>query len=263
MSEAQANPLFDLTGRCVIVTGGGTGIGKVYSTALAGAGAKLVIADIAGQEGEAVAAAITKDGGNALAVTTDISDEAATLRMAAAALEAYGSIDVLINNASLMSVLERRPWHEIEVEEWDRVMAVNLRGMFLCCRAVYGQMKKQGRGKIINISSSRFWAGTPNRLHYSTSKAGVIGLTRSLSREVGDDNIAVNAITPGFTESDSQLATSTTQHLQSQAERYRGRSFKRAEQPDDLVGAVMFLASDASNCITGQTLNVDGGENMH
>jgi len=265
MSEMEANPLFDLTGRSIIVTGGGTGIGKVYSTALAGAGANVVIADIAAKEGEAVAAAINaaEDGGKALATTTDISDEAATLKMAAAATEAFGGIDVLINNASLMSVLERRPWHEIEVEEWDRVMAVNLRGMFLCCRAVYPAMKKRGRGKIINISSSRFWSGAPNRLHYSTSKAGVIGLTRSLSSEVGDDNIAVNAITPGFTESETQLASSTTQYLQGQSGRYQARAFKRAEQPDDLVGAVMFLASDASNFITGQTLNVDGGENMH
>ncbi len=265
MSDMEANGLFDLTGRCVIVTGGGTGIGKVYSTALAGAGANVVVADIAAKEGEAVAAAIneTEGGGRAVSAATDIADETATLNMAAAAIEEFGSIDVLINNASLMSVLERRPWYEIEVEEWDRVMAVNLRGMFLCCRAVYGQMKKQGRGKIINISSSRFWSGAPNRLHYSTSKAGVIGLTRSLSSEVGDDNIAVNAITPGFTESETQLASSTTQYLQGQSDRYRARAFKRAEQPDDLVGAAMFLASDASNFITGQTLNVDGGENMH
>ncbi|MBT4937645.1 MAG: SDR family oxidoreductase, partial [Rhodospirillaceae bacterium] len=116
--------------------------------------------------------------------------------------------------------------------------------------------------KIINISSSRFWLGTPMRLHYSTSKAGVIGLTRSLAREVGDDNIAVNAITPGFTESETQLATSTADYLAISEERYKGRTFKRAQLPGDLVGTVMFLASDASNFITGQTINVDGGESM-
>jgi len=268
MSEDRPHSLFYLTGRTVIVTGGGTGIGKVYSKALAVAGANVVIADVAGKEGETVANDInnndrSREGGKAIAVTTDISDEPQTLEMAAAAVEAFGGVDVLINNASLMSVLERRPWYEIEVEEWDRVMAGNLRGMFLCCRAVYPHMKNEGRGKIINISSSRFWSGAPNRLHYSTSKAGVIGFTRSLASELGDDNIAVNAITPGFTESETQLATSTTQYLQSQSERYRSRIFKRAEQPDDLVGTVMFLASDASNFITGQTLNVDGGENFH
>ena len=268
MSQIWTNPLFDLTGRTVIVTGGGTGIGKIYSKALAVAGANVVIADIAGKEGEAVAEEINnndggRERGKAIAVTTDISDGPQTLEMAAAAIEAFGVIDVLVNNASLMSILERRPWYEIEVEEWDRVMAVNLRGMFLCCRAVYPHMKKEGRGKIINISSSRFWSGAPNRLHYSTSKAGVIGLTRSLASELGDDNIAVNAITPGFTESETQLATSTTQYLQSQTQRYQARIFKRAEQPEDLVGTVMFLASDASSFITGQTLNVDGGENFH
>ena len=254
---------FDLTGRVVIVTGGGTGIGKSYSEAFAAAGAKVVIADIAAKESKQVAASISDNGGTALAVATDISDEAMTLNMGNAAIEAYGQIDVLVNNASLMSTLERRPWHEIDIDEWDQVMKVNLRGMFLCCRAVYPQMKKQQSGKIINISSSRFWQGAPMRLHYSTSKAGVIGLTRSLSREVGDDNICVNAITPGFTESDTQLASSTPEYLAQSAERHKGRSFKRAQLPEDLVGTVLFLASDASNFMTGQTINVDGGESMH
>ena len=162
-----------------------------------------------------------------------------------------------------MSTLKRRPWHEIDIDEWDRVMEVNLRGMFLCCRAVYPQMKKQHRGKIVNISSSRFWSGAPFRLHYSTSKAGVIGFTRSLAREVGDDNITVNAITPGFTESETQLASSTSDYLLQAAERNKERAIKRAQLPDDLIGTVMFLASDASNFLTGQTINVDGGASMH
>ena len=124
-------------------------------------------------------------------------------------------------------------------------------------------MKAQGKGRIVNISSSRFWQGTPNRLHYSTSKAGVIGLTRSLATEVGDDGIGVNAITPGFTESETQMAGSSPEYLANLAERYKNRVFKRAETPDDLVGAVMFLSSDAAGLITGQTLNVDGGESKH
>jgi len=254
---------FNLAGRVVIITGGGTGIGKIYSQAFAKAGAKIVIADIAGPEGNSAAAKIVQSGGDAIAITTDISDETKTLAMAEATLQAYGRIDVLVNNASLMSTLERKAWHKIDIEEWDRVMAVNLRGMFLCCRAVYEQMKKQESGKIINISSSRFWSGAPFRLHYSTSKAGVIGFTRSLSREVGVDNINVNAITPGFTESETQLATSTPEYLANSGDRYKKRAFKRAQVPDDLVGTVMFLASDASDFMTGQTINVDGGENMH
>jgi 3-oxoacyl-[acyl-carrier protein] reductase len=168
---------------------------------------------------------------------------------------------VLVNNASLMSVLARRSWTEIDVEEWDRVMAVNLRGIFLCCRAVYPQMREQGGGKIINIASSRVWEGTPNRLHYTTSKAGVVGLTRALAREVGDDNIAVNAISPGFTMSETQVASSSNQHIANRTA--LNKCFNRAQVPDDLVGCVMFLLSDASNYVTGQTFNIDGGHMMH
>ena len=254
---------FDLVDRVVIVTGGGTGIGKTYSEAFAQAGAKVVIADIANREANQVAGKISEKGGSVIAIGTDISNEDCTLSMAESTLEKFGRIDVLINNASLMSTLKRRPWHEIDIDEWDRVMEVNLRGMFLCCRAVYPQMKKQNGGKIINISSSRFWSGAPFRLHYSTSKAGVIGFTRSLAREVGDDNITVNAITPGFTESETQLASSTSDYLLQAEERNKERAFKRAQLPDDLIGTVMFLASDASNFLTGQTINVDGGASMH
>ena len=142
----------------------------------------------------------------ALGLGTDIADERPSNAMAQATLERFGAIDVLINNASLMSVLPRRSWLEIPVEEWDRVMAVNLRGMFLCCRAVFPAMKAQKRGKIVNISSSRFFEGSPNRLHYTTSKAGVIGFTRALAREVGEFGITVNAVAPGMTASDTQVA---------------------------------------------------------
>ncbi len=263
MTEESRHSPFDLTDRVVIVTGGAKGIGKAYSEALAEAGARVVIADISGDEAERTAGRVCESGGEAIAVTTDISDEGSAETMARTAIDAYGRIDALINNASLMSELERRPWHEIPVEEWDRVMAVNLRGMFLCCRAVYPQMKRQQGGKIVNISSDRFWLGTPNRLHYSTSKAGVIGFTRSLARELGDDNIAVNAVTPGFTESETQLGSSTPEYLAAAAEGYKNRSFKRAQVPEDLIGTVMFLVADASNFITGQTINVDGGEAMH
>ncbi len=251
---------FDLSGKVVIVTGGGTGIGKVYSTRLAEAGARVVIADLKREDSERLAAALAATPGGALAVATDISDEAATIRMAEAALNKWGRIDGLVNNAGLMSTLARRPWHEIPVAEWDRVMEVNLRGMFLCCRAVYGQMKKQRSGSIVNISSQRVLEGTPNRLHYTTSKAGVIGLTRALAREVGADSIRVNTITPGLTLSDTQVASSDPAYLANTA---KGRALERPQAPDDLVGAVMFLLSDASAFITGQLLNVDGGKSMH
>jgi 3-oxoacyl-[acyl-carrier protein] reductase len=256
----MSDQLFNLTGSVVIITGGGKGIGKVYSEAFAKAGAKVVAADIDGEAAQTVASAITAGGGEAVGLTTDVSDAEATERMAQTTLERFGRIDVLINNASLMSALPRRSWLEIPVEEWDRVMAVNLRGMFLCCRSVFPTMQRQDRGKIVNISSSRVFEGTPLRLHYTSSKAGVVGFTRALAREVGIYGITVNAVSPGNTLSETQVASSSSQYL---ATRVEGRAIPRAQVPADLVGAVMFLSSTASDFMTGQTLNVDGGRAMH
>jgi 3-oxoacyl-[acyl-carrier protein] reductase len=255
-----SNSRFDLEGRVAIITGGGKGIGKVYAQEFARAGAKVVAADIDGEAAEAVAACIVRGNGDALGLRTDVADEASANAMAKAAIERFGGIDILINNASLMSVLPRRSWMEIPVEEWDRVMAVNLRGLLLCSRAVVPAMKARGRGKIVNISSSRVWDGTPNRLHYTTSKAGVIGFTRALARELGEFNINVNAVTPGMTLSETQVATTSNNYA---ATRSSGRVFARDQYPEDLVGTVMFLSSPASDFITGQTINVDGGKAMH
>jgi len=254
------NERFDFAGTSVIVTGGGKGIGKVYAEEFAKAGARVAAADIDAAAAEAVAENLRAAGLEALGIGVDIANEQATAAMAQAALSRFGKIDVLINNASLMSVLARRSWLEIPVDEWDRVMAVNLRGMFLSCRAVFPAMKAQGRGKIVNISSSRVWEGAPNRLHYTTSKAGVIGFTRALSREVGEFGITVNALTPGMTQSETQVATSSGNYL---AARVAGRAIERVQVPADLVGAVMFLSSPASDFMTGQTINVDGGKAMH
>lgn len=254
------NPRFDLSGRAVIVTGGGKGIGKVYAQEFAAAGARVVAADIDAHAAIAVAEAITATGGAALGLGVDISDEQSVAAMASATLDRFGAIDVLINNASLMSVLPRRSWLEIPVDEWDQVMAVNLRGMFLCCRAVFPTMKTQQRGKIVNISSSRFFEGSPNRLHYTTSKAGAIGFTRALAREVGEFGVTVNAVAPGLTASDTQVQSTSGNYL---AARSSGRAIDRVQAPGDLVGAVMFLSSSASDFMTGQTLLVDGGKMMH
>jgi 3-oxoacyl-[acyl-carrier protein] reductase len=254
------NERFDLTGRTVIITGGGKGIGKVYSEEFAKAGARVVAADIDGAAATSVVKALAAQSLEAVALTVDISSEESTQAMAQAALDRFGSIDVLVNNASLMSVLPRRSWVEISVDEWDRVMAVNLRGMFLSCRAVFPSMKARGGGKIVNISSSRVWEGTPNRLHYTTSKAGVIGFTRALAREIGEFGITVNAVTPGITQSETQVQSSSGNYL---AARIAGRAIERVQVPSDLVGTVMFLSSPASDFITGQTINVDGGKTMH
>src|SRR5262249_4797679 len=235
-------------------------IGKVYAKEFARAGARVVTADIDGAAAETVAEDIAAAGGQALALTADIADATSTEGMAKAAVDRFGTIDVLVNNASLMTVLARRAWLEIPVEEWDRVMAVNLRGMFLSCRAVFPAMKAAGRGKFVNISSSRVWDGTPNRLHYTTSKAGVIGFTRALAREVAEFGITVNAVTPGMTRSETQVASSSGNYL---ARSIAGRAIERAQYPEDLVGTVMFLSSAASDFMTGQTVNVDGGKAMH
>src|SRR5712675_216724 len=178
----SAASLFDLRSRVVIVTGGAVGIGAVYSERLVEVGARVVVADIAAAESQRLVARLSNSG-EALSAPTDISDVGAVERLVQATLDRFGRIDGLVNNASLMSALPRRSWLEIPVEEWDRVMAVNLRGMFLACRAVFPAMKAQGRGKIVNISSSRVFEGTPNRLHYTTSKAGVIGSTPALRSE--------------------------------------------------------------------------------
>jgi 3-oxoacyl-[acyl-carrier protein] reductase len=253
--------LFDVSGRVVIVTGGGRGIGRVYCEAFAQAGMRVVLADIHLEEAERVAAAIRAVGGAALALRADISREEDTQKMAEAAAREFGGIDALVNNASLMSSLPRRPWCEIPLEEWDRVMAVDLRGLFLCCRAVHPYMQRRGKGKIVNISSGRVLEGTPNRLHYTTAKAGVIGFTRALARELGTDRINVNVVLPGLTLSDTQVASSQAGYLNDAYNQQR--ALKRAQYPEDLVGTVLYLVSDASDFVTGQSFNVDGGKVMH
>lgn len=262
MNSIPFNP-FNIHERVVIVTGGGSGIGRVYCERLSASGAFIVAADIDMAAAESCVASIELLGGKGLAVYCDVSDSVSVDAMVQKCLDRFGRVDGLVNNAALMSALPRGAWHEILEADWDRVMAVNTRGLFLCCKAVWPHMKKQGGGKIVNISSNRFFDGTPNRLHYSTSKAGVIGFTRSLAREVGDDNICVNAITPGFTTSDPQLATSEAHYTRQMVALNSRKAIKRTQTPEDLVGAMLFLLSPASDYITGQTINVDGGFVMH
>ncbi len=249
-----------LKDKVIIVTGGGVGIGRAYSLALAKEGARVVVADIQEEEAKRVANEIKQGGGEASALPVDVTSVQKTRAMAETALQKFGCIDVLVNNAALYSAIKKKPFAEIGEEEWDRVMAVNLKGLFLCVQAVYPAMKKQGKGKIINISSGTALGGTPLFLHYVTSKAGVIGFTRALARELGPDNICVNAITPGLTISGPQQeGVLTAEQLQ---DRRRRRAFQRDQYPQDLVGTMIFLCSADSDFITGQTINVDGGANM-
>jgi NAD(P)-dependent dehydrogenase (short-subunit alcohol dehydrogenase family) len=246
--------------KVAIITGAARGIGKACALRFAEAGARIVVADVI--DGSDAREEIAKKGGEAIAVATDVADEQSTKEMARTTIEHFGRIDILINNAGIFANLGKKPFYEISTAEWGMVLGVNLRGMFHCCKAVHPHMKKQGKGKITNITSSTFFQGVPYFLHYVSSKGGVIALTRALAREVGDDGIAVNAIAPGLTASEAVQGNPMypEEYLRVSAV---GRSFKRPEVPEDLTGTALFLASDERDFITGQTIVVDGGAIFH
>ena len=235
-----------------IVTGGARNIGAVYSKRLAAEGARVVIADVL--EGVEVVKEIEQAKGEAISLRIDVSKEEDTVRMAQQTVERFGGIDILVNNAAIFLSINRRPFYELSSEEWDQVTSVNIKGPFLCAKAVFPHMKNQGSGKIINISSSTALQGTPLFLHYVASKAALIGMTRSLAREVGDHGICVNAIAPGLVEHEGQTAPKAFTEFQLKA-----RSLKRLETPDDLTGTLIYLASSDSDFVTGQTIVIDGG----
>jgi 3-oxoacyl-[acyl-carrier protein] reductase len=251
-----------LDDRVIIVTGGAQGIGLAYCKGLAAEGAKVVVADIDKAGSETAVGELGEAGADALAVVGDVSNPEDTEEMARATMERFGRIDGLINNAAMFQrpAMSRVPFDQIPVEEWDRLMAINLRGVFLCCRAVVPHMKDQQSGKIVNISSGTVYFGSTNLLHYVTSKAGVIGLTRGLARELGAFNINVNAIAPGLTIS---MDESNDVRSGMNQQRIQARALKRSEVPEDLVGAAVFLCSSESDFMTGQTMVVDGGAQMH
>ena len=247
-----------LEGKVAIVTGGAHGIGRAYCLGLAGEGAKIAVADLDLEGATAVAAAIKADGGEGLAIETDVSSEESTLDMARRTAERFGTVDLLINNAAMFETvpMSRVGFMETDPAEWDRLMAVNLKGPWLCARAVFPYMKKQGSGKIVNISSGTVFGGNATRPHYVASKAGVIGLTRNLAREVGEYGINVNTLSPGSTMTED-LPPGADREV-----RYRAvglRASKRVQTPADLVGVMVFLCSADSDFMSGQLVNVDGG----
>ena len=253
---SRSHPLFDLSGRVVIVTGAGQGIGRAYAKHFAQAGAIPVVADLNAEKGLSVVAEIEARGGKAFAITTDVGNEESVHEMARRVVEMYGRIDALVNNAAIFSTLKMHPFEEIPVAEWERVLKVNISGVFHCCRAVTSTMRAAGRGRIINIASSAVTLGRANYLHYTTSKSSLIGMTRSLARELGRFGITVNAVLPGatFTEIERETVSPAQREWLVSIQ-----CIPRPETPEDLVGTVMFLASDASAFLTGQSITVDGG----
>ncbi|MEE8075819.1 MAG: 3-oxoacyl-ACP reductase family protein [Candidatus Binatia bacterium] len=245
-----------LEGRVAIVTGGSRNIGAFYSRHLAAEGARVVVADVL--DGNKVVKEIEKAKGQAIALKVDVSKEDDTVRMAEETVKRFGRIDILVNNAAIFLSINRRPFYDLSAEEWDQVSSVNIKGPFLCAKSVFPQMSKQKSGKIINISSTTALAGTPLFLHYVTSKAALIGMTRAMAREVGKFGICVNAIAPGLVDHEGQTVPKEFTEFQLKA-----RSFKRLQTPDDLTGTLVYLASSDSDFVTGQTLVVDGGSILY
>ncbi|MFZ3351106.1 MAG: SDR family oxidoreductase [Xanthobacteraceae bacterium] len=247
--------------RVALLTGGAKGIGRHYAKKLAAEGARLMIADIA--DGQDLAGEIAREhGANSVAsAIADVSDEGAVKKLVADTVDRFGKIDILVNNAALFAPLREQKVLDIDVELWDRVMAINIRGVFLMTKHVAPHMIAQKYGKIINITSGTVARGIPNFSHYVTSKGAVTAFTRSISRELGEHNICVNSLAPGFTLSESVISENPNHLAHSQAPSLVRRAIKRDEYPEDLLGALAFLASSESDFITGQTIAVDGGAN--
>jgi NAD(P)-dependent dehydrogenase (short-subunit alcohol dehydrogenase family) len=241
--------------RNVVVTGGAGGLGREFATAFAETGAQVVAADIDIAGARQTAKLITESGGRALAAQVDVTDPASVERLAQTVAGEFGKVDVLVNNAAIYAGLSRRPFEDIDPAEWDRVMAVNVKGTWLCTAAIVPHMRQPG-GKVVNIASATVMSGSPLWMHYVASKGAVIAMTRVLAREVGERGITANAVAPGFTLTEASLGM-----FEDAASYGIGRgALKRPSEPRDIVGAVLFLASAGSEYITGQTLVVDGGK---
>jgi 3-oxoacyl-[acyl-carrier protein] reductase len=251
-----------LKDRVAVITGAAHGIGRAYARRFAEEGAHVIVADIDSAGGEGTAKAIIDSGFSAWARTTDVRDFANVQGLMRETVARYGRLDILLNNAAIY--VTQRLWkgaaEELEIAEWDRVMEVNLKGVFLCCKAVIPIMKQQKGGKIINIASGTFFSGSGNMPHYTTAKGGVVALTRVLARQLGDWGINVNCMTPGSTMSEDNVTADILARREGSVDK---RAFKRVETPSDVVGTALFLASSDSDFVTGQLLVVEGGGIMH
>ena len=247
-----------LKNRVAIVTGGARGIGQAYCLALAREGARVAVADIL--DTTDTVSKVKELGTEAIGVNVDVRSFESAKRMADAAAKAFGKIDILVNNAALYGGLKMQSYNEISEEEWDRLMAINVKGVWQCTKAVAPFMVEQKYGKVINISSGTIFLGTPGLLHYVVSKGAVWAMSRCLSRELGGYGIRVNGITPGFTMSQASRDIMAASHAEGLEKIIAAQAaLGREQQPADLVGTVVFLASEDSDFMTGQNLNVDGG----
>jgi NAD(P)-dependent dehydrogenase (short-subunit alcohol dehydrogenase family) len=245
-----------LRGQVVILTGAAGGIGRVYSRRLAREGARLALVDVDGSGLAAAAAECVAAGAEAIGLDADVSDPESVRRVVGETVGRFGRVDALVNNAALFSTLAHRPFEEIPVAEVDRVLAVNVRGPFLLCQAVAPYMRRQGRGRIVNIASGIILSAPPGLAHYVTSKGAVFALTRALARELGPDGITVNTLAPGLTVTDAVIATQPEQTI---ARSRESRCLRRDEVPEDLEGTLVHLLSRDSDFVTGQMLVVNGG----
>jgi 3-oxoacyl-[acyl-carrier protein] reductase len=247
-----------LDGRVAIVTGGAKGLGKAFCFALAKEGAKVVMAahHLDTDEAKQAAKDIVAKGGMTLEV--DVTDEASTKAMAEKAFKKFGRIDILVNNAAFYYGVGRNPFHEVKPDDWDKALAVGAKGAWLCAKAVFPYMKEQKKGKIINLSSDTVFAPTKGMINYITSKAAVIGITRVLAGELGQYNICVNAIAPGYTDTPASWTIGDVAKFNTS-----DTPLGRVGKPEDMVGAIVFFASDDSDFISGQILIIDGGRRVH
>lgn len=243
-------------GRIIIVTGAGQGIGAQMARDLAAGDALIVIAEMNVGKGSAVAREIVSAGGTAICIQTDISDPHSVQAMVDTTLATHGRIDCLINSAAIFSTIEMKPFYDISLAEWEDVMRVNVTGTFLCCRAVFEAMRSNGFGRIVNFSSQAVSLGRPNYLHYIASKSAIIGMTRSMAREIGVHGITVNAIMPGYTPTEVPRETVSAEQ---QKAFLAQQSIARLATPKDIVGIVKFLCSEEAGFITGQCHAIDGG----
>ena len=247
---------FSVADKVVVITGAGQGIGRSFAKTFASAGARVVIAERNMDNARAVERDIAAGNGHAKVFETDVADEASVQRLGASVEAAYGRADVLINNAAIFSTLAMRPFDQIPLAEWEQVLRVNVTGPFLCARAMLPLMRKNKWGRIINMASGAVTLGRPNYLHYIASKSALAGMTHSMARELGADGITVNAVLPGATYTEIPRQTVTPEQKQRIV---ATQSIPRPQVSEDLLGVVLFLASDASAFMTGQELTVDGG----